>query len=273
MAWALEDVSLRLHPSFYDPVSKSIYVDVEVRYDGEGDFRLADQNIRLYYDADQLELHKDYSRSDLPQDLYSNIRWHEVFEVQTADHVNQLSFDDELGFLSFSIELKEKRIGGITLAGDNTWQRIAVLNFKVEDADALSQIVWSTPEGTNKYATAFVEVMEWIAPFNTEASSVTTYVDASFSAKIDVSPKDMSIYPNPARDLVTLTYEDALETVSDVRITDMTGKLVQMHKIGAGTQEHTIDVSSLSPGTYIIEVIDLITERLITTEQLVKVGR
>ena len=270
MSYAIEDVSVRLSPSFYDPSSGSIYVDVEIRYDGMGNFRLADQNIRLFYDADQLHLQKDYSRSDLPQDLYSNIKWYEVMENLSADHVNQLRFDDELGFINFSIDLEQDTRGGITLARDHSWQRIAVLNFKVEDASALSQIVWSTPEVTDKYATAFVEVMEWVAPNRTRKTDITNYIDALFSAEEDASSMDISVYPNPAESFITITFEKELASMALVSVMDVTGRKVLEVKKKAGATYAEFDVSSLSAGSYHVEIKDLLSDRVVANEQLIK---
>lgn len=270
VSYAIEDVSVRLSPSFYDPSSGSIYVDVEIRYDGMGNFRLADQNIRLFYDADQLHLQKDYSRSDLPQDLYSNIKWYEVMENLSADHVNQLRFDDELGFINFSIDLEQDTRGGITLARDHSWQRIAVLNFKVEDASALSQIVWSTPEVTDKYATAFVEVMEWVAPNRTRKTDITNYIDALFSAEEDASSMDISVYPNPAESFITITFEKELASMALVSVMDVTGRKVLEVKKKAGATYAEFDVSSLSAGSYHVEIKDLLSDRVVANEQLIK---
>ena len=145
---AIEDITLRLNPSFYDKSTNTVYVDVELKYNGYGHFKLADQNYRLYYDSAMLQLDEDYSRSDLPQDLYSSIQFMEVYEGLEADQVNQLNFDDHLGFINFNIDLNNDTEGGISLIQDEIWHRVAVLNFKVEDKDALSQIVWSRNDAT-----------------------------------------------------------------------------------------------------------------------------
>ena len=51
VTWSNEDVSLRLVPSFFDNATQTVYVDVEIRYNGAGELYLADQNIRLFYDC------------------------------------------------------------------------------------------------------------------------------------------------------------------------------------------------------------------------------
>jgi len=271
MACANEDVSLRLLPSFFDEATQTVYVDVEIRYNGVGHFYLADQNIRLFYDSDQLELVKDHSRSDLPQDLYSSIQWHEVMEHLEADHINQLSFDDELGFVNFSIDLQENKEGGISIAEDHSWQRIAVLNFKVEDKEALSQITWSTADKTSEYASAFVKVMEWKGPNNIRAAAVDTYIDAAFSTEDEGAAVDLTIYPNPVGSNANFRFEQALTNTSTVRILDMLGREVHKQVASAGIQELRRDLTHLMTGTFQVEVSDVLTDSIISTEQLLKV--
>jgi len=238
MACANEDVSLRLLPSFFDEATQTVYVDVEIRYNGVGHFYLADQNIRLFYDSDQLELVKDHSRSDLPQDLYSSIQWHEVMEHLEADHINQLSFDDELGFVNFSIDLQENKEGGISIAEDHSWQ---------------------------------VKVMEWKGPNNIRAAAVDTYIDAAFSTEDEGAAVDLTIYPNPVGSNANFRFEQALTNTSTVRILDMLGREVHKQVASAGIQELRIDLTHLMTGTYQVEVSDVLTDSIISTEQLLKV--
>ena len=271
MAWASEDVSLRLVPSFFDEATQTVYVDVEIRYNGIGDFHLADQNIRLFYDANQLELVKDHSRSDLPQDLYSTIQWHEVMEDLKADHINQLNYDNELGFVNFSIDLYENIEGGISIAQEHSWQRIAVLNFKVDDKEAVSQINWSNPKTTSGYATAFVKVMEWKGPNEIRAAEVDTYIDAAFNTDDESIAVDMTVYPNPVVSITNFSFDKVLERPLNIRIIDMLGREAISQTASAGIQEIQLDVSHLMAGEYQVEVRDIDTEKVISSEHLMKV--
>ena len=271
MAWASEDVSLRLVPSFFDEATQTVYVDVEIRYNGIGDFHLADQNIRLFYDANQLELVKDHSRSDLPQDLYSTIQWHEVMEDLKADHINQLNYDNELGFVNFSIDLYENIEGGISIAQEHIWQRIAVLNFKVDDKEAVSQINWSNPKTTSGYATAFVKVMEWKGPNEIRAAEVDTYIDAAFNTDDESIAVDMTVYPNPVVSITNFSFDKVLERPLNIRIIDMLGREAISQTASAGIQEIQLDVSHLMAGEYQVEVRDIDTEKVISSEHLMKV--
>ncbi len=63
---------------------------------------------------------------------------------------------------------------------------------------------------------------------------------------------DWNIYPNPAKDLITIYTSVALGAMYE--ITDMPGRSLLKGNMSGGTQ--TIDVKSLSPGTYIISLYD-----------------
>ncbi len=84
--------------------------------------------------------------------------------------------------------------------------------------------------GTNGYS-----FRQW-QPAGTSASAIT----------------DWNIYPNPAKDLITIYTSVALE--AKYEITDMPGRSLLKGNMSGGTQ--TIDVKSLSPGTYIISLYD-----------------
>jgi len=83
----------------------------------------------------------------------------------------------------------------------------------------------------------------------------------------------MTVYPNPAEDITNFTFDKALTNSSTLRILDMLGREVYMQKTSAGIQELKIDVSHLVAGTYQVEVRDIQTEKLLSTEHLMKVDR
>lgn len=268
---AIEDITLRLNPSFYDESTQTVYVDVEIKYNGYGHFRLADQNYRLYYDSATLRLEEDFSRSDLPQDLYSPIHFMEVYEDLQADKINQLDFDDHLGFVNFNIDLNNNKEGGITIKKDEIWTRVAVLNFKVADKNSLSQIVWSRSDATEDYATAFVEIMEWVAPNKTTSASIEDYVDASFNLNEKEQLFAVEISPNPSSDFIKLTFDKDLSESLMVNIYDAAGKAVISSKAYRGAATLNLAIARLSAGSYKIELTTLDTEVRVSTASFMKI--
>lgn len=259
---ASEDLSLRVHPSFYDESTQTVYVDIELQYNGYGTFHLADQNYRLYFDSELMVIDEDYSRSDLPQDLYSAITISEIYENLDADEINQLSFDDQLGFINFNIDLIDTEHGGVTLRRDDRWHRVAVLAFQVEDQESLSQIVWSRAEVTNEYATAFVEIMEWIAPNKTKATEIDDYVDMSFNPTSHGHDYSVEVYPNPSSDFIKITFDSQVDQRLLVKVYDAAGRAVINDKILKGGIDMALAISQLQEGNYKIELTSTDNKRL-----------
>ncbi len=268
---ASNDISLRLNPSFYDEATETVYVDVEVRYDGRGQFRLADQNYRLFYDSDLLQLKQDFSRSDLPQDLYSQLQFMEILEGLEADAVNQLSFDDQLGFINFNIGLEDVAHGGIAIEKDDLWHRVAVLNFAVKDKDMLSEIVWSETGKTDGYATAFVEIMEWLAPNETEPATINEYVAASFHPENDEEKKNIDVYPNPSRDFIKVSFLEEFDEHLSVNIYNSLGIKVITTTAYRGANHLNIAITRLIPGSYNIEIVNPTSEMIVSRSTFVKI--
>lgn len=75
-----------------------------------------------------------------------------------------------------------------------------------------------------------------------------SYTSSGTLQTADPSIEKISIYPNPAKDRITLRNA---KNVSDIKIYDASGRIM---KISAPKSE-TLDVSTLLKGTYIIEIL------------------
>ncbi len=80
-----------------------------------------------------------------------------------------------------------------------------------------------------------------------------TAVDELCLAGIEESPEDMdvSLYPNPAADYLTLVAHDAL--FNELIIMDLQGRIIVSHK----TQDTTVDLdlTGLNPGNYLVNIL------------------
>ena len=63
----------------------------------------------------------------------------------------------------------------------------------------------------------------------------------------------LSIYPNPAHDYATLII-NGLESVSEIILTDMCGKVVRTYIVNKGDNEILIEKGNLSTGIYVIRL-------------------
>lgn len=79
-----------------------------------------------------------------------------------------------------------------------------------------------------------------------------------------LSPEQVAIYPNPAQKEITIRYPGAVEM--DIRIFDITGKLVIYQPDVLFNQQFTVDISSLHNGVYFIRMNSpkgIVTKRVI----------
>ena len=72
----------------------------------------------------------------------------------------------------------------------------------------------------------------------------------------DLPPIRLSVYPNPANDILNIYYNDADFTgKSELMIYDMKGSLVKSWKLQSNDMTYVYDVSGLSAGIYVIELM------------------
>ncbi|MBX2827682.1 MAG: T9SS type A sorting domain-containing protein, partial [Flavobacteriaceae bacterium] len=79
---------------------------------------------------------------------------------------------------------------------------------------------------------------------------------------------EFALFPNPANDMVSISFLGGRSVNAEVAVYDITGRLVAQHKFDAQT-EVNLDVSSLNSGTYLVQIQDSETGSN-TTKQLIK---
>jgi hypothetical protein len=72
----------------------------------------------------------------------------------------------------------------------------------------------------------------------------------------DFTPKvgNFSLYPNPAHDRLTIGFGEPLKTQAEIRIFSYSGELVRTYKVGAGSEEFTVDNPGLKGGIYMVRI-------------------
>jgi hypothetical protein len=90
------------------------------------------------------------------------------------------------------------------------------------------------------------------------SSQYASYLDQSHVGISETGTlAGFSLYPNPANDFVTAEFESDAAGSAEIRITDMSGKLIglSLSEIeAAGLQSIKIDVSDFQTGLYIVSV-------------------
>ena len=220
-------------------------------------WHLAGQNYRLFYDATLLKFDPSWSWSYLPTDSYTDLML--VQDVHNVEALvgGKLAYEDHLGFINFSVDLKNVTKGGIQLPGEGTPQNTVRICFELQQTNkSLSNgINWARADMTAAYATAFVEVSEWVGPNQTSPANPNEFYDLEqINTTKEEVVKAWKIYPNPTADKlqVELNEFDAI----NLYIRDMWGREVIRRQIEKGTLLHQIDISQLPAGPYTIQLQD-----------------
>jgi len=269
-AYATSIVDVRLSHQDYDKSNAALYVNIDVRVDNAEQLVLAGQNYRIFYPSETLSLDQSGSKSQLSSKKYSPIKWADVVEHVAAEGKGQLKFDQDLGFANFYVELIDNKNGGEKLTSNGGWT-IATLKFDVIDNFDEVSMVWGRESMSGEYATAYVEIAEWKAPLSTAEVEIDEYIDFSLELNqlhLDGVSYELSIGPNPTTDFVELRMDKDLDQDAQVSIRDMAGRLIKSTNLAKGSSLYAIDVMSLAPATYVVEISSQTGAHLIS-EQIV----
>jgi hypothetical protein len=81
---------------------------------------------------------------------------------------------------------------------------------------------------------------------------------------------NFAIYPNPAKDRISINFSEPLKTDADIRIFDIRGVVVRTYRVGSGISSYTIENSGLKGGIYMLRVslgkFETAFKKLIITE-------
>lgn len=270
VSFAEKEIEIRISPEFINQENHTLYAAVEILAADHETIVLADQNYRLYYNSAIMSLDQDDSYSDLPIDKYSQLEILESIEGAVSSN-GQLSFDANLGFINFKIDLIDDNNGGVRIANNDGWQKVAVLKFNIKNSDHNGELVWSRPQVTDHYATAFVEITEWIAPFETNALNVSEYRDGMVNLEEITAPIHIAVGPNPTADFINLEFDIALNDAVQILVTDVAGRTWVNDVIPVGTKKATVDISALNATMYMVEILDIQNAQRIQLERISKV--
>lgn len=150
--------------------------------DGQG-WNLAGQNYRIYYDASKASYRSESGLSLLPSNQYSSVLLTaDIQNVNASAFGGQLPFESTLSFLNFSIDLMNLSNGGINLPASGEWVNTSQLCFDVtqevlDNPSECLNIIWARTGLTDEYATAFVEVSQWLSANSTTEAIASVYDD------------------------------------------------------------------------------------------------
>ncbi len=84
---------------------------------------------------------------------------------------------------------------------------------------------------------------------------VTTYNPNSATSESALNNFDIAIFPNPSGDFFAIQIEGLLREKMDLRLFDLSGKLMQQTEIQAGSTIGYFDVRTLYAGVYVVSIL------------------
>lgn len=82
-------------------------------------------------------------------------------------------------------------------------------------------------------------------------SNVIVVYDADLSASLyENEVNSLSVYPVPATDKITVTFEDAMNSNATAQLVDLNGKVVSTQIVNSGSINFDMEVSGVTPGVY-----------------------
>ncbi len=250
-------IDIRFSTPIIDQNTQTAYVNIQLKSTDDA-LVLAGQNYRIFYNTDVLTLNEELSDTKLPVGKYTDIIFTNTVEHVKASGIGALSFDENMGFSNFSIDLLDQVDGGVTINAGDEWTTVATLNFTITDDIDDMQLVWGREDRSEEYATAYVEMAEWISPQKIASLNVNEYHDLDFTyegaEEFDIMTFEFG--PNPTTEFVNISFGQALSSNAELRFINMKGQVSKRVDLDAGSTNTQVFMTDVPAGNYVIEVKD-----------------
>lgn len=146
----------------------SLCVSIDLHNTKEVAMRIEGQNVRVYYDSDKLAFDKVFMDGMMTSTAYE----YELVMNKSGlskDEVDQLSFDNHMGFLNFAITARDEVENRSIIESQLSFHAQTVCFTKKVDEISSSDIVLARKGVTDGYSKAFVVVEA--SPVNEEILS------------------------------------------------------------------------------------------------------
>ena len=161
-----------------------------------------------------------------------------------------LPFEDHMGFINMSVQLDDSQQGGVDITTE--WTTVHTATFKIIDDSRTAHIVWANEAKTAEFATAFVEVAEWVNADEIIAKRAFDLVNFQEDINRVVEEEvtfEVTIGPNPTSNVANI-YQDMDGAL--LSVINMSGSVVIERTLEQGTT--AVNVDALSSGSYIFLV-------------------
>ena len=180
---------------------------------------LAGQNYRFYYDTKNSILNES-SITSLLTPSYTPLKLVSHFFDIDASGFGLLSYDSNLGFVNLAVDYKDGYAQPIELTPN---EKIIIFTCQFDGAEPT--ITWAQDNLTHTYATAFVELALMDRMHKPIKTSISEYLvtNSSTTQVQEAELFDSSIFPNPFRKELTVTFNNTLKSDCTVSVFDIFG--------------------------------------------------
>lgn len=241
----LDQVSLEANQSCYSIDMRSPY--------GES-INLAGQNYRVFYDAKKAKLIEGAIGVKLSEKAYSKV-----------DIIN--TTQNDIGFLSLSIDGRELNEYTTTVDHQGTWSEIATICFEhtqLVDFD----LIWAD-ESTENFASATVALSEWVDDENQSVLLANTLIShLANNSNNKLEGVEMNVFPNPVVDFVQIDILKMADNDMTLIIKDVIGREVAFENV-IGPANLSYNLTNWPSGRYTVELVSK-KGNTVYTESIVK---
>jgi len=129
-------------------------------------------------------------------------------------------------------------------------------NWAKGDVEEISDKSWKISKIKDN---SDIEVVAFIQNANTkELYQATSDIISDITVGIDVhsigDKGSFTVYPNPATERITVSFNDQLGSDTDIRIYDLRGIVIRSYRVESGSSEYTIENPGFRGGIYLIRV-------------------
>ncbi|MCE3295672.1 MAG: hypothetical protein K0R65_1386 [Crocinitomicaceae bacterium] len=170
--------------------------------------------------------------------------------------------DDELGTL---VTLMYQDVA--TLTADNSYLVVA---GSFGDGGSTDDLIVGTSGVSEPQTTYYFDMTDqtWYYTTNTPIVRLNYHDPQSVSVNELKSASGLSVYPNPAKDKVSVNFNVSKEAAVKIELTDLAGKVVSSKTMTASEGAHSVELETrnVSNGVY---VLNLVTEGEISSHKVV----
>lgn len=172
-----QDISIRVSLDNFDDDKSVACFSVEITGQQPG-MRLASQNHRLFYNSSNMTLQEHTLQLNSGPEEYQ-VKLVQHLKGIDASGIGQIPFEQNLGFINYSIVLKDLQNGGISLDFENKWAKISSMCFEVKDKAEDMRVTLARNDLTAEYGKAFIELSAMDSAKNISSVKVSNYIDYS----------------------------------------------------------------------------------------------